>query len=56
MTYELVIDCWREMTDMFNGIFHIPQPRNEPCLQYGPGSGERSELGAKLKERWEHKG
>jgi len=35
---------------MFNGIFHIPQPRNEPCLQYGPGSPERAELSAKLKE------
>jgi len=35
---------------MFNGIFQIPQPRNEPCLQYAPGSGERSELKAKLKE------
>jgi 1-pyrroline-5-carboxylate dehydrogenase len=35
---------------MFNGIFQIPQPRNEPCLQYAPGSGERSELKSKLKE------
>ncbi|MHC4790232.1 MAG: L-glutamate gamma-semialdehyde dehydrogenase, partial [Planctomycetota bacterium] len=35
---------------MFNGIFHIPQPRNEPCLQYAPGSGERAELKSKLKE------
>jgi 1-pyrroline-5-carboxylate dehydrogenase len=35
---------------MFNGIFHIPRPANEPALQYGPGSGERSELKAKLKE------
>ena len=35
---------------MFNGIFHIPQPVNEPCLQYTPGSPERAELGAKLKE------
>lgn len=35
---------------MFNGIFHIPQPVNEPCLQYGPGSPERVELKAKLKE------
>jgi len=35
---------------MFNGIFHIPQPKNEPCFQYTPGSPERSELKAKLKE------
>ncbi|MFZ2148448.1 MAG: aldehyde dehydrogenase family protein, partial [Sedimentisphaerales bacterium] len=35
---------------MFNGIFHIPQPINEPCLQYAPGSPERAELSAKLKE------
>jgi 1-pyrroline-5-carboxylate dehydrogenase len=35
---------------MFNGIFHIPQPVNEPILQYAPGSTERVELKAKLKE------
>ncbi len=35
---------------MFNGIFHIPRPANEPCLQYTPGSPERAELTAKLKE------
>jgi len=35
---------------MFNGIFHIPQPVNEPCLQYAPGSGERAQLQGKLKE------
>jgi 1-pyrroline-5-carboxylate dehydrogenase len=35
---------------MFNGIFHIPQPVNEPCLQYAPGSPERTELKSKLKE------
>ncbi|MHC4571714.1 MAG: L-glutamate gamma-semialdehyde dehydrogenase [Planctomycetota bacterium] len=35
---------------MFNGIFHIPAPVNEPCLQYAPGSDERTELKAKLKE------
>ncbi len=35
---------------MFNGIFHIPEPANEPGLQYAPGSPERTELGAKLKE------
>ncbi|HUT31052.1 MAG TPA: L-glutamate gamma-semialdehyde dehydrogenase [Sedimentisphaerales bacterium] len=35
---------------MFNGIFHIPQPKNEPCFQYAPGSPERTELSAKLKE------
>jgi len=35
---------------MFNGIFHIPQPVNEPCLQYAPGSPERAELTARLNE------
>jgi len=35
---------------MFNGIFHIPRPANEPVLQYGPASSERAELKAKLKE------
>jgi 1-pyrroline-5-carboxylate dehydrogenase len=35
---------------MFNGIFHIPQPVNEPILQYAPGSPERAELSTKLKE------
>jgi len=34
---------------MFNGIFHIPQPVNEPILQYAPGSRERAELKAELK-------
>jgi 1-pyrroline-5-carboxylate dehydrogenase len=35
---------------MFNGIFRIPQPVNEPCLQYAPGSPERTELFSKLQE------
>jgi len=35
---------------MFNGIFRVPQPANEPCLQYSPGSEERAELKARLKE------
>jgi 1-pyrroline-5-carboxylate dehydrogenase len=35
---------------MFNGIFRIPQPANEPCLQYAPGSPERAELSSKLQE------
>jgi 1-pyrroline-5-carboxylate dehydrogenase len=35
---------------MFNGIFRVPQPKNEPCLQYAPGSAEKAELSAKLKE------
>ena len=37
-------------TQMFNGIFRIPQPVNEPCLQYAPGSPERAGLSAKLRE------
>jgi len=35
---------------MFNGIFQVPQPKNEPILNYGPGSPERAELKAKLAE------
>lgn len=35
---------------MFNGIFHIRKPENEPVLDYAPGSKERDELKAKLKE------
>jgi len=35
---------------MFNGIFHIRKPENEPVLSYAPGSPERAELKAKLAE------
>lgn len=35
---------------MFNGIFHIPEPQNEPVLEYRPGSRERAELKAVLEE------
>ena len=35
---------------MFNGIFRIPRPINEPCLQYTPGSPERTELFSRLQE------
>ncbi len=35
---------------MLNGIFHVPQPANEPCLNYAPGSPERAELSGKLNE------
>ena len=35
---------------MFNGIFQIPRPRNEPSLQYAPLSPERAELKAKLND------
>jgi 1-pyrroline-5-carboxylate dehydrogenase len=35
---------------MFNGIFHIPKPVNEPVLGYAPGSKERAELKARLEE------
>ncbi len=35
---------------MFNGIFQIPRPVNEPGLQYAPGSSERAALKSKLKE------
>jgi 1-pyrroline-5-carboxylate dehydrogenase len=35
---------------MFNGIFHVPKPANEPCLQYTPGSPERAVLSDNLQE------
>ena len=35
---------------MFNGIFHIRKPENEPVLSYAPGSKERDELKTELKE------
>ena len=35
---------------MFNGIFQIPQPRNEAILSYAPNSPERKEIKDKLKE------
>ena len=35
---------------MFNGIFHIRKPENEPVLGYAPGSTERAELKATLQE------
>ncbi len=33
---------------MFNGMFHIRKPQNEPVLGYAPGSKERAELQAML--------
>jgi 1-pyrroline-5-carboxylate dehydrogenase len=33
---------------MFNGLFHIREPKNEPVLQYEPGSRARAELKAEL--------
>ncbi len=35
---------------MFNGIFRIPRPVNEPCRQYAPDSPERQQLKSRLKE------
>lgn len=35
---------------MFNGIFHIRKPENEPVFSYAPGSKERAELKAALKD------
>jgi len=34
---------------MFNGVFHVPQPVNEPILNYSPGSREKAELKSSLK-------
>ncbi len=35
---------------MFNGIFNVPQPVNEPVLSYAPGSPERAALKTQLQE------
>lgn len=35
---------------MFNGLFHIRKPTNEPVLGYAPGSKERAELQAALQD------
>ena len=35
---------------MFNGVFHVPQPANEPIFGYAPGSRERTELKSRLKQ------
>lgn len=35
---------------MPKGIYHIPQPKNEPIKSYAPGSAERDELSKTLKE------
>ena len=35
---------------MPKGIFNVPVAKNEPVLSYAPGSTERKELQAKLKE------
>jgi len=34
---------------MFNGLFHIREPRNEPVFDYEPGTQARAELKAELK-------
>ena len=39
---------------MFNGIFHIRRPVNEPVLSYVPGSPERTALKAELKRMQEN--
>ncbi len=33
---------------MFNGIFHVPQPANEPIWQYAPGTPQRERLSREL--------
>ena len=35
---------------MFNGVFQVPEPVNEPVLSFAPGAPERAETQAKLKE------
>jgi len=35
---------------MFNGIYHVPQPVNEPVLNYAPQSRERAQISITLKE------
>ena len=35
---------------MLKGFFNVPEPVNEPVKSYAPGSPERAELQAMLKE------
>jgi len=35
---------------MFDGVFRVPNPKNEPVLSYAPGTPERTQLQATLKE------
>ena len=35
---------------MSNGIFSVPDPRNEPVLAYAPGSPERRALRARVEK------
>jgi 1-pyrroline-5-carboxylate dehydrogenase len=35
---------------MFNGIFRVPRPKNEPALDYAPGTPGREELSGRLKQ------
>ncbi|GCD77116.1 1-pyrroline-5-carboxylate dehydrogenase [Thermaurantimonas aggregans] len=37
---------------MIKGFFKLPDIKNEPVKQYGPGSAERAELQAKYDELW----
>ncbi|MEW6237749.1 MAG: L-glutamate gamma-semialdehyde dehydrogenase [Candidatus Omnitrophota bacterium] len=39
---------------MFNGIFRVPAPENEPIHEYRPNSPERQKLQAKLEEMLTH--
>ncbi len=39
---------------MAKGFFNVPYPKNEPVLNYGPGSKERAEMKKALKEAREH--
>ncbi len=34
---------------MFNGVFQVPEPKNEPVLSYGPGTPQRAELKTEVK-------
>ena len=34
---------------MFNGLFQIREPKNEPVFDYAPGTREREKLKAELK-------
>lgn len=37
---------------MPKGIYHVPEPKNEPILSYAPGTPERKELEKTLKEMY----
>ncbi len=49
-SFALLNHAKNQEKKMSNAYFQVPQPVNEPILSYAPGTAERAELKAKLKE------